>query len=915
MKIKLILLLCLGSFWALDSYATHNRAGEISYVQTGPLTVEATITTYTKATSTQADQDSLELFWGDGTSTFVLRNNGTMSAGLFKGQLIGNNTKINTYTATHTYPGASRYVLSMTDPNRNSGVLNVNPPNSDLIRFHLETTLTLLNQQFQGFNSSPVLLQPPIDFGCVGKRFIHNPNAFETEGDSLSYHLITPLQDVGADVPNYTFPDDIGNGTPNELTLDPVTGDLVWINPQVVGEYNIAMIIVEYREGVPVDTMIRDMQIFVESCENDPPIVEAVDEICIEAGKTARFDVTVTDPNVNDSVRVSAIGGPFIIDGNKAIFTVTRGYQDDPLIGVFEWTPSCDQISSQPYTVVFKGTDNFRDTTGVSTLKTVRIKVVAPAPKDVTIDEASADSIVVTWAKPYDCEMTNDDYFRGFSVWRRLSSNQFPLDSCSTGLDGRGYTRVLFSTNEMRAGRFIYVDEDIDKGQTYCYRIVAEFARLTVAGNAFNFVESLPSEERCVQIGRDLPLVTNVSVINTDIASGQIEVRWTKPEALELDTIANPGPYRYQLLRADGKESMNFVEIAGASFSSPSFSGLKDTFFLNENLNTAESAYRYRVAFYTGGSATPFGSSNIATSIYLNVTPTDRAMVLSWCNDVAWQNYQFEVFRQNASGNFDFIGTTVDTMYRDEGLTNGEEYCYRIRSIGTYGLSGIADPLFNFSQEDCAVPFDNVPPCPPEITVSNNCNDVEPGTPAEDIFNTITWTDPADNCLDSDDTRSFKVYFDPTDDDVFSFAEIDEVTNLTYNHVALATGGGCYYVTAIDANGNESNPSSIVCIDNCPSYDLPNTFTPNADGSNDLFIPYPYRYIERIDMKIYNQWGNLVFETTDPDINWDGRDLNGNELTSGAYYYSARVFESTLDGVSEQMDVLSGYIQLMRSAR
>ncbi len=151
--------------------------------------------------------------------------------------------------------------------------------------------------------------------------------------------------------------------------------------------------------------------------------------------------------------------------------------------------------------------------------------------------------------------------------------------------------------------------------------------------------------------------------------------------------------------------------------------------------------------------------------------------------------------------------------------------------------------------------------------------------------------------------------------DVGMFEEVDEVIVTSYDHVALQTGGGCYYVTAIDANGNESDPSPIACVDNCPAYDLPNTFTPNADGSNDLFKPYPYRYIERIDMKIYNQWGNLVYETTDPDINWDGRDLTGSELGSGAYYYTARVFESKLDGAVEQMDILSGYIQLFRSAR
>ena len=89
MKIKLLLLVAIGCLFSVEGLATHNRAGEITYVQIGPLTIEATITTYTKATSIQADQDSLTLCWGDGFCESVLRNNGPIVNGLFKGENIG----------------------------------------------------------------------------------------------------------------------------------------------------------------------------------------------------------------------------------------------------------------------------------------------------------------------------------------------------------------------------------------------------------------------------------------------------------------------------------------------------------------------------------------------------------------------------------------------------------------------------------------------------------------------------------------------------------------------------------------------------------------------------------------------------------------------------------------------------------
>lgn len=163
--------------YSQSAMATHNRAGEITYIQTGPLSIFATITTYTKASSGPADRDSLEICWGDGNCQWIARVNGpdNDNNGVPDGELLPNDTKVNYYTASYTYPGQTRYTISMTDPNRNGDILNVNPPNSDNVPFHLETTVTFFNLSTDGLNNSPVLLQPPIDIACTNKIFIHNP--------------------------------------------------------------------------------------------------------------------------------------------------------------------------------------------------------------------------------------------------------------------------------------------------------------------------------------------------------------------------------------------------------------------------------------------------------------------------------------------------------------------------------------------------------------------------------------------------------------------------------------------------------------------------------------------------------------------------------------------------------------------
>jgi gliding motility-associated-like protein len=109
---------------------------------------------------------------------------------------------------------------------------------------------------------------------------------------------------------------------------------------------------------------------------------------------------------------------------------------------------------------------------------------------------------------------------------------------------------------------------------------------------------------------------------------------------------------------------------------------------------------------------------------------------------------------------------------------------------------------------------------------------------------------------------------------------------------------------------NESAFSNVICLDNCPLYFLPNLFTPNGDDRNDLFQPIDWRYVESVDMKIYNRWGNVVFETTDPEILWDGREMKSDTMCAdGAYYYVIRVNTIRLSGIVPEQ--FSGAIQLL----
>jgi gliding motility-associated-like protein len=889
--------------------ATHNRAGEIHVAQIGPLKVRATIITWTKTSSINADRDTLEINWGDGITQKVPRSNNGGA-----GQPLPNDVKYNVYIAEHTYAGPSTYRISMTDMNRNGGIRNVNYPASDNIPFHIETIYTFQDPQFGGVNTTPFLIQPPIDNACVGKPFRHNPNADDPDGDSLSYHLIVPLQGLGTVVQNYVFPNNIMPGPDNILQMDAVTGDILWQSPQEGGEYNIAFIVVSWREGEPIDTTIRDMQIFVSQCDNNPPDVEAIDKFCVVAGDTLRIVVTGTDPDSTDLVQLTALGAPLTSQFSPAVFTAPGKHLKPLITGNFTWATACEHISNQPYSVVFKATDSLT-TPQLADLKTVQIKVVGPPPLDVQAVAQQAE-VEVSWEKPYKCEDAANNYFFGFSVWRREGSNPFVLDTCDPGLEGKGYEELIFVTKQMQNGRYWFKDSKVERGRTYCYRVLAKFARLSAGGYPYNIVESLASEEVCVQLPRDLPLITNVSVEKTDAAAGKITVGWSKPNPADLDTVINHGPYRYQVLRQQGFTGGTLQELPAASFVSNTFWEANDTIFtFDENLNTSGQPYHYRVDFYVKGNVL-LGSTNEASSVYLTVTPSDKTNLLSWQSDVPWGNYQYVIYRKNdLTQLFDSIGISSTNNYDDRGLINGNTYCYYVKSIGTYSIGGVADPLFNKSQEACGVPIDLIPPCAPVLTVANLC-DVPNSAPSEPPYdNNLSWTNPNTACDGSDDAVSYNIWFSAREGQPLTLLSAQgDATNNTFVHTLTTGLAGCYAVSAIDSVGNESPLSDTVCVDNCPQYELPNVFTPNGDNANDLYTPFPgWRFVESVDFQVFNRWGNLVFSTTTPGLNWDGKDSQGKELAEGAYFFVCRVYEERVGGTVLRPEILSGYIELIRS--
>ncbi len=899
---------------ASDLFATHNRAGEITY-RHDPLPGEKfryffEIVTFTKTSSIDADRDSLDVSWGDGSFERVGRVNGPGQ----QGEIIpgASDLKRNVYQAHHTYPGPFTYVVTMTDPNRIDDILNINFGESEGISFTLIDTLFILDDEFFGFNDSPVLNQPPVDVANRGFPFIHNPNAFDPDGDSLHFELVPPIEftqgDVFTPVPNYILPNQVipigdnlppsGNPPPGpeyNFTINPNNGEIFWDAPWEPGFYNIAILIREFRAGFPIGTLVRDMQIEVLEAPNQPPVLAELLDTCVTVGDNLVLEVSASDPD-SDRIELTATGFPFEADFTSSLATFVQNVDvDGEAEGVFEWSPGCDEIFSTAYQVVFKGEDNFTQLPLVD-LETWFINVIAPPPTGLSSSVANG-VINLAWDDDYVCE--NTDKFLGFGVWRRLGCDSLELDNCSDDLANFGYELIA----DQVMGN-TYADASADPGLTYSYRVTAEFTDVSTSGGVpLNFGFGLPSNNSCETLPSDVPLMTNVDVQTTGQSSGSIFVQWTKPDGAELDTMIFTGPYIYELFRNDGSN-----ETMVQSFSSNTFFEANDTSFVDTGLNTLELEYTYFIRFNSGTQL--IGNSETASSIFLNLSSGDSSIELVWDEQVPWINNSYDIFRRTPTGStFDFLATTDQQFYLDQGLENGEEYCYFVESSGSYFTDGILDPLINKSQESCAIAIDTEPPCNPDLVVRNDC---ENDSNIWNFENRLTWSVTV-GCLE--DVAGYNVFYrGPLDIDFQIIAVISDPNTFQFTHVLDNSISGCYFVTAFDQFDNESTGSNEVCVENCALYELPNAFTPNGDGANEIFTPLDgFRFVNQVDLKIYNRWGGLVFETSDPFINWDGTDSNsGDELSGGVYFYVVRIIEGN-EGNEILGEQQSGYIHLLRS--
>jgi hypothetical protein len=935
------------------SHATHLRAGEITVerISCNGLTFRITITAYTNLGSPVKFSDGT-LNFGDGSTVQTPTIDNIIRPDLGAG--IG----FVQYTTEHTFPGPGYYIITYKERNRNAGILNM--ANSVNTQFFLETVIIV--DPFIGCDNSPQLLVPPIDKGCTGKAWYHNPGAFDPDGDSLSYEFTDPKQDKNVPVNNYRDPnvkefyDRIGlnysasnegqNGPPT-FSINPVTGTILWDAPGAPGEYNIAFRIIQWRKIGPawrqIGYVTRDMQIVIEDCKNQRPELTVPPDICVEAGTSINEFIFGDDPDALDSLKIEAFSEVLTLNPSAATYTpFPARFQGGgrPATLNFKWNTTCAHVKDQPYQVVFKISDKSKTGPSLVQFKTWRIRVIGPKPvwKPAALDLATR-SAKLEWQN-YTCAANAAT----MEVWRRVDSFPGAVGPCVTGIpDSFGYTKIA----TVPIGTTKYTNTGLASGAKYCYRLVAIFP---LPGGG----ESIVSDEICLPpFKADRAVITHVTIDKTDDKNGQITVRWRSP--FDIDKISFPPPYSYKVFRAEGfSGKIKLVEA---------FPGTRpDSSWVDTGINTRDIIYNYRILGFDKNGI-KIDSSTVASSVRLEIKPKFKELELRWAANVPWSNNTFDfpthtIYRgaqgQSESQLVKIADVNVNQngfVFKDPDLNESQVYCYRVEARGSYGNPKIQKPQINFSQISCAQPNDDVPPCnvsllPPKpedvdcakYFATTGCNITEVFT------NTLNWKRPADPGCQVD-ISSYAIYYAAKVGDEFKKLPV-VVKDTFFVHTNLPSFAGCYKIAAVDRAGNESKElSKEICFDNCPYYELPNVFTPNGDKCNDVFSAYSTRnigeggvsecqkaklsetqigelqrrcarFVRKVNFTVFNRWGGVVYSFESGGertiyIDWDGKDNGGKELPTGTYYYEAQVTFDVVDP-SKANQTFKGWVQLVR---
>jgi PKD repeat protein len=290
------------------------------------------------------------------------------------------------------------WTFSWTHCCRNAAINTITTPGAST--FYIYATL---NNTVVQCNNSPTFSNKPVPFACLGQTFQFNHGAVDADGDSLVYSLVTPKQTANSTV-NYIAPYTASAplaSTPS-LQFNAANGDILF-SPTMIQVTVMAVLVKEYRNGILIGSVVRDIQVTVINCNNNLPTLTGINgtnnfDTTVCATTPLCFDIYSNDADAGQALNISWNNG---IDSGSFISNNTQ----HPT-GTFCWTPRQQDISNSPYCFTVRVNDDACPYVGSQTYSycvTVRGVVVDAGPDQniACSDLATINATVTTGAAPF----------------------------------------------------------------------------------------------------------------------------------------------------------------------------------------------------------------------------------------------------------------------------------------------------------------------------------------------------------------------------------------------------------------------------------------------------------------------------------------------------------------------------------
>lgn len=765
----------------------------------------------------------------------------------------------------------------------------------------------------------------PYDGMNTNGQGVFNPNVYPGKSPVVNRNNpmgVKPYQNVPFR-PGYSYQNPFGN---NQISIDSQTG-LLRIRPSQPGIYVMAISVKEYRNGVLLSENKRDIQIHVLNClAPDPPpfishnfgnLPHNGDTLFVNANQSFCYDVIVTDTGANPILQAFAANNAFGGAGFIPPFATLSVSGSNPLIGKVCWKPSCS-YDNQIIKLIVGAKDLSECLNHNPVFDTVWVKITAPSlpPPTVIFDlngnNYNNDTIFAV--------LDNQLCFR-FKIINppNIGSSNITYDYEFSNYGNRAPTvSNIVRNGDTLSGRMCWVPDCEVLQDTVVVTVIGKNADLCPPNN-----QSSNKIYIMVKQPFNPPPVLTHDYTGLNLISDTIQT--------ELDSVIC---YTFEL-----KDTLpaSFLSVSvkaellnGSVLNSPSIQIIekKDTLLVGKICWKAEcSAVNQKIRIIVTG----IDSSLCMEDYRLYDTTFVYVKGPNYLPPILNYTFPGQVFHQdtlliNIKTNGCFEVTLTDVQPEALGVlkistTNNADINLELISNqnGVLKAKGCFTPNCDFQNQILKIYLKGSKEfeCAPTLEVYDSLYIlvVEPENNPPVIKHIFETSEIAPNTIEVEPGKKICYIIEITDPDTFALFDIQGITPMfeanygfggnavmldtiktanslsvricmtpnCYSRKVTETLVVCGYDTTTCTKDYVVCDTVILQIKDC-LLSFPNVFTPNGDGINDYFQPFALEGILNYEMKIYDRWGQLQYETNNSG-KWNGNRPNGKPCVEGVYFF------------------------------